>query len=89
MESKDYVSDAVFRSEIRRIEQKVDNAVERMEMKMDVYTARLEAMTARQDGRLDKIEARLDGISSFVNSVIALSAVVITVGTFIIQIVIK
>ncbi len=39
MSENNYVDDAVFRSEIRRIEQKVENAVERIELKMDVYTA--------------------------------------------------
>ena len=89
MDGEKYVNDAVFRAEIRRIEQKVDNAVERMELKMDVYTSRVDAQLSRMTGRIDKLASRVDGISTFVGWVIGLSAIVITVGTFVIQILMK
>ena len=89
MDGEKYVNDEVFRSEIRRIEQNIDNAVERMELKMDVYTSRVDAQLSRMTGRIDKLESRVDGISTFVGWVIGLSAIVITVGTFVIQILMK
>ena len=80
--SENYVDDREFRSEIRRIEQKVDNAVERIELKMDVYTARM-------DGRIGKLEARVDGIGNFIGWTIGIAAIIITIGTFVFQIIAK
>ncbi len=77
MDAEKYTNDAVFRSEIRRIESKVDNAVERMELKMDVYTARME-------GRMDKIESRIDGMMTFTGWVIALTGIAVAVGAILI-----
>ena len=87
--AEDYVNREVFDSEIRRIEQKVDNAVERIELKMDVYTARMDSRIDKIDSRVDKLEMRLDGISSFVGWTIGIATIIITVGTFVIQVLMK
>lgn len=72
MNDNNYVNDEVFRSELRRIEQKVENAVERIELKMDVYTARM-------DGKVGRIEARMDSLTHFVGWTIALVGIVVAV----------
>ena len=87
--SENYVDDREFRSEIRRIEQKVENAVERIELKMDVYTARVDTMLAKMDGRIGKLEARVDGIGNFIGWTIGIAAIIITIGTFVFQIIAK
>ena len=85
MSEEKYVSDEVFRSEIRRIEREVGNAVERMELKMDLYTARVDNMLTRMDGRINNLESRIDGIRDFIGWMIGLATIIIPVGTVIIQ----
>ena len=82
MSQENFVTRDVFDSEIKRIEQKFDNAVERIELKMDAYTARME-------GKFDTLNARVDGIVNFVGWTIALTSIIIAVGTFVIQILLK
>lgn len=89
MSEEKYVSDEVFRSEIRRIEREVGNAVERMELKMDLYTARVDNMLTRMDGRINNLESRIDGIRDFIGWTIGLATIIITVGTVIIQLLMK
>ena len=88
-QEENFVTRDVFNSEIRRIDEKVDNAVERMEMKMDLYTSRVDNMLIKMDGKIDTLNARVDGIVNFVGWTIALTSIIIAVGTFVIQMLLK
>lgn len=95
MDNTSYVNDEVFRSEIRRIEQRQDNmesrfeqrlenAVERIELKMDAYTARTEAVVAQINGRVDKIETKVDMLIHVFGWTIGLLTLVVTISGIII-----
>ena len=89
MAQENFVTRDVFDSEIKRIEQKVDNSIERIELKMDVYTAKMEGKFDTLNDRIDGIAAHLNSVVTYVNWILALTGIIIAVGTFVIQILLK
>lgn len=84
--SENYVDDREFRSEIRRIEQKVDNAVERIELKMDVYIKRMDRKFKIFETNIDKRIERIESRFNFIQWAIGISAIIIVIEVFMIQI---
>ena len=87
--SDEYVSKEVFSSEIRRIDERIDTILGRIDDKLDAHMSRIDARFARMDSRIDKIESRLEGIIMFIGWTIGITSIVIAVGTFIIQVMMK
>ena len=58
---EEYVRREVFESEIRRTYEKIDNAVARMEAKVDAYTARVEGALAEMRGQIGEMRGEMQG----------------------------
>ena len=48
---------------ISRIEQKLDVAVERMDLRMEAHMAKIDSVIGRMEGRLDAMDAKINNIS--------------------------
>ena len=59
----EYVYKNVYDIEVRRIDEKIENAVTRMEAKSDAYMARVDAAIGRMEGRLDAMEAKISNVT--------------------------
>lgn len=96
----DYVTQETFNSEIKRSDEKTDTILARIEDKLDAHQnimrlemqmhyARTDAQLSSMNGRIDKIEARLDWLVHLIGWGIGIFGIIITVGTFVIQILLK
>ena len=87
--NEDSASKEVFEVERRRIDERIDTILGRIDDKLDAHMARIDTRFARMDSRIDKLESRLEGIIAFMVWTIGLTSIIIAVGTFIIQVMMK
>ena len=77
MESE-YVYKNVYDIEIRRIDEKIENAVSRMETKSDAYMARVDGVLGRMEERLDNMNAKLNYLTWAVNLLLAVTGIAVS-----------
>ena len=73
----EYVYKNVYDIEVRRIDEKIENAVTRMEAKSDAYMARVDAAIGRMEGRLDTMNAKLNNLTWAVNLLLVVAGLAV------------
>ena len=58
----EYVRKDVFDAEIRRLDEKIDNTLARIEARMDAHMAQIDKMFAEMNERLNTMDTQLDGL---------------------------
>ena len=76
MESE-FVYKNVYEIEIRRIDEKIENAVTRMEAKSEAFMARVDGSLARMEGQLDAMEAKLSNLTWSVNLLLTVAGIAV------------
>ena len=76
MESE-YVYKNVYDVEIRRIDEKIENAVLRMEARSDAYMARVDGAIAEMRGDIKAMNAKLSGLTWAVNLLLTVTGIAV------------
>ena len=64
----EYVYKSVYDSEVRRVDEKIENAVTRMEAKSDAYMARVEGAIAQMHGEISEIRGEVKAVRAQVSN---------------------
>jgi len=64
----EYVYKNVYDIEVRRIDEKIENAVTRMEAKSDAYMARVEGAIAQMHGEISEIRGEVKAVRAQVSN---------------------
>lgn len=74
----EYVYKNVYDGEIRRIDEKIENAITRMESKSDAYMARVDGAIAEMRGEIKAMNARITNMGWTITLAVAVMGLVLT-----------
>ncbi len=76
--NEEFIYKNVFDVEVRRIDEKIENAVSRMEAKSDAYMARVDGAIAEMRGDIKAIRAEVSTMGWTITLAVALMGVILT-----------
>lgn len=73
----EYVHKNVYDLEVRRLEERMDNTLSKIESRMDAYLARMDARDARMEARLDVMETKLGNMNWALNLLLTVAGIAV------------
>ena len=77
--SEGNVSQERFESEMRRVDQNIEQILGRIDDKLDAFMARVDLRFERMESRITRIEDRINGLATFMGWTIGLMGLLIIV----------